>query len=380
MIRAALLVVIACALSCAAPSPPPSRSPARAVELPRIAGKTSMNLSLSLAPFPIDNLVSILWIQILHADGGPILISSVASRQYVGSLSILSSVPIRGSGPPTQVLANRQMLPVALRWDAARRADGKIVAVFERALGGTNAVMFQGPDEMPPVDPKEVLRWTQQDWVREGPRLEAMMAREWVSPRESRDHFTGPRFVRGLGERLAVTAIANFQGGPVLFRGVDAPAGSAALPALPIAVQCTDAIMVVDRNGPALVYKTFRKGPSDDNEIVPGRLRYVRLSDDLAPVGASATIFPDTTVHQFDVAPLADGIAVAATTPTGLVIAVGASTPRGFEVFGQKAEAIEGHLASPSILGSGSTIHVAALVDPTMQKARLLVGTVGMGP
>ncbi len=255
-----------------------------------------------------------------------------------------------------------QLMMAQERWDAALRPGGRVVIAFTVFSGGDYYVEIAGGpgsgprNDRPPNAP-------QAPWVLPPDRLRGST-------------YQGARFVRGLEGRLVVSALLG-SAKPVVFSdlqlGEDREEGASSVE---INLKCADAILVADREGLGLVcqgWATPRPDPSE--RFLPGAVGYVRLDANLQPILPVLPLFPAGVVSGFDATPLADGIAVAAATTTGLsVVAVGRRLA-GFEVLGRKDVALTGTTRSPSILAASGKLHVAVLED-----GGTLVGEVALGP
>lgn len=374
LVRAALVCVL-CACRTGAPTPAPASAtvlgpapqshlrPAASVDLPRLAGKADMNLKISLSPFP--NLPAADRIHLLGTSVGPVLVDAVKKRVVYGSgtqvtLTPLTDItlrahPLQGGAPPVELLTRPSVVLGIATWDVGFRSDGSSMALMEEGFGGGNGIDV--------VTPGHSLLGAKT------PVKDLWLAGQLNAP--PYDHYTSPHFVRGPTEGR-VPATAMKWGEPVFFSDVQTLEG---LATHPIAVRCIEAMLIAGPGGLTLIYKALADGEPNDNEVNPGRLRAVRLDADRKPASPPVPIFPHTAVFGFDATPLADGVAVAAGTSTGLSVAVISNGPAGLEVLGRKEEPLQGKVESPSILAAGGKIHVAVL-----QGAAVLVGEVALGP
>ncbi len=352
--------------------PPHERSVTSPAALPRLGEGGDRALRFTLSPTPLDALPEVTWVELVRGPAGPLLFHSLFRTVPPNPVpgNVVLSTPLAG-GPSSPVAIDHGMVPVALRWDAAMRPDGRFAVVFEHALGATNAVFLRSPDDLPPLDPSEFLGRAPSPEAQA--RVNARLVQGAISPPRSFDSFTDPRFVRGADRSLAITAVVDGRQ-LALFSAVQSPSREPP-PWRRVEVACVDGIVVVNEGGTGLVYKTLASGRADEDEIVTGRLHYVRLQPDLRPAGPPVDIFPNLDVFEIDAAPLADGVAVLATTRAGLAAAVVSTGARGPRLLGLAEHPMEDRVTSPSILADASRVHVAAIASRRSPKARVITGT-----
>jgi hypothetical protein len=249
--------------------------------------------------------------------------------------AVVSSMPVP-NGASAEDFRVSQLLPGVAEWDVCAAQSGRnlVIARFGGAVASLNLHHAGGQTALTEFD--------------------------------SSDDFKDPRFSRGNHQPPFITSVVDGSRVDTL-----APAGGGyGQPQTALTEpQIDSALVVSNSHGDWLLFKVHSLGPM--RRRFPGALHAVRLGADHKPTGAPFQPLGDRMIFEFDADVFENGIAIAATTGNGFLLAAGelpALRPLEYKH--------PGALLQPALVQSGDGVQLAFLESPATELRHVLTAFV----
>jgi hypothetical protein len=258
-------------------------------------------------------------------NGSLLVVSKRARTPPIGAATTFSALDMTiPRAAWSEVVRVQEVVPAELNWDVAI-SNGQTKIVHEKPGGATNSLSL---------------------WTASG--SSQALTREY--PMQS---FSEPRFVKASQPPGWVTAIVDNRTCVALSLVRAEPYRKLG--------ECAAGLLVQNGIGFAFVYKTGVPGPARGNGISPGRIHLASLDAQLRSSGPATVVF-EGVVFEFDADVIGDKLVVVATTPKGIVVAVGPAQRTAVRLVAEE-HAIPTVLTSPAIGNSGSGKALVAALD-----------------
>ncbi len=296
--------------------------------------------AIRLRSLPVQGASQIDGLRLVETQAGPVLLYSTQvcrtpRRGLYDCEMRISAVAADQPERVTPVATLPRLLPSPPSWDA-RAVQGGYEVLFEEAGGAIYSLQLRDASS------------------------------QITSPSSARflQSFTRPRFVRGMAaaQSRATIAIVDDQKLAVLPEVGAQPI---------VLVDAAEGVVGRAQHDFWAVTKTFVGGPAMYDES-PGRLAVSRWAGFDAAAGASSTAFPGFLGFEFDAAWLGNDVIVFATGKPAALLR--SSQPaRAIALVAEDRQWLS-RLSRPTISVANGRVHVAAIVDPATEGARIVYG------
>lgn len=261
--------------------------------------------------------------------------SSAIPGEMLGAETTFSMLNAASPGSNwKRITSTHQVVPAALRWDAAHDSNGDVEIVHERPGGAINSLSLWRAS----VGTKSLTS--------------RFPLRDFSHPRFSKSFDAPPEWVTAVLDHHTCVALSLSRAEPWIELG-----------------KCAEGMLVKTPSGFVFLSKTHLPGPARGDDCFPGRLQ-ARLLDTKLQAAAAAVEVSSDAVFQFDAAVIAGKLVVAATTADGIAVV---TSPTGALHFVTRSYAASPDLFFPALLpASGDNASIHLLTGVSSEHARVL--------